>query len=214
MRQDLSRHFIFNFTIMKLALISFILLISFSYTIKAQENKPQIMVEPASWEFEKFLLPPSFAPAIIYKGFEELRFAPGMFKKDAHDYFTYAFVIQIDSLVDMSQGDVKNYLFNYYQGLCAITAKDRKLVIDTGKIKATVYKKESTTKYTTYDAVVNLFGVFTDGAPVTLNMEVSLIKNAPAKKTWMFFIASPLDKKDETWKQLYDIRSRSLNLIQ
>ena len=203
---------VLNFTIMKSAVLSFTILVAFSIAVKAQENKPEILMEPSAWEFEKFPLPPSFATAITYKGFEELRFAPGMFKKDAHDYFTYVFVAQIDSSVIISQDDVKNYLVNYYKGLCAVTAKDRKLVIDTSKINAAVYRrKKSTTNYTTYDAVINLFGVFADGAPVTLNMEVSLIKNAPAKKSWLFFIASPLNKKDETWNQLYGIRSRSLS---
>ena len=199
---------------MKSAVLSFTILVAFSIGIKAQENKPEILMEPSTWEFEKFPLPPSFATAITYKGFEELRFAPGMFKKDAHDYFTYVFVAQIDSSVIISQQDVKNYLVNYYRGLCAVTAKDRKLVIDTSKINATVYRqKKSTTTYTTYDAVINLFGVFADGAPVTLNMEVSVIKNAPARKTLLFFIASPLNKKDETWNQLYGIRSRSLSRL-
>ena len=205
---------VLNFTIMKSAVLSFIILVAFSIAVKAPENKPEILMEPSAWEFEKFPLPPSFATAITYKGFEELRFAPGMFKKDAHDYFTYVFVAQIDSSVVISQDDVKNYLVNYYQGLCAVTAKDRKLVIDTSKINAAVYKqKKSTTTYTTYDAVVHLFGVFADGAPVTLNMEISVIKNAPAKKSWLFFIASPLKKKDETWNQLYGIRSRSLSRL-
>jgi hypothetical protein len=200
---------------MKSALLSFTILVAFSIDIKAQENKPEILMEPPTWAFEKFPLPPSFATAITYKGFEELRFAPGMFKKEAHDYFTYVFVAQIDSSVVISQEDVKNYLVSYYQGLCAVTAKDRKLVIDTSKINATVYRqKKSTAKDTSYDAIVHLFGVFADGAPVTLNVEVSLIKNAPAKKTWLFFIASPLPKKDKSWKQLYGIRSRSLSRFQ
>jgi len=163
---------------MKAALLSFTLLVAFSISVKAQENKPEILMEPNTWEFEKFPLPPSFATAIAYKGFEELRFAPGMFKKDAHDYFTYVSVAQIDSSVVISQEDVKNYLVNYYQGLCAITAKDRNLVIDTSKINATVYRqKKSMANFITYDALVNLFGVFADGAPVTLNMEVSVIEN-------------------------------------
>ena len=38
-------------------------------------------MQPANWEFERFSLPPGFAPGITYKGAEELRFAPGMFKK-------------------------------------------------------------------------------------------------------------------------------------
>ena len=201
---------VLNFTLMKPVLLSFVLLATFSLAVKAQENKPQLLMEPASWEFEKFPLPPSFATAIRYKGFEELRFAPGMFKKEAQDYFTYAFVAQIDSALSISQAAVKNYLVSYYRGLCALTAKDRKLLIDTSKINATVQRqKKSTTKFTTYNALVHLFGVFTDGAPVTLNLEATVIENAPAKKTWLFFLASPLDKKDETWKQLYDIRSRA-----
>ena len=75
---------VLNFTIMKSAVLSFTILVAFSIGVKAQENKPEILMEPSTWEFEKFPLPPSFATAITYKGFEELRFAPGMFKKDAH----------------------------------------------------------------------------------------------------------------------------------
>lgn len=196
---------------MKHALLSLAFFGIVSTAVNAQENKPEILMEPVLWEFEKFPLPPSFANAITYKGFEELRFAPGMFKKDAHDYFTYAFVAQIDSAVTIWQADVKNYLVNYYRGLCAVTAKDNKLVIDTNKINATIHRQmRPAIKFTTYDAAVNLFGVFADGAPVRLNVEVSVIKNPVAKKTWLFFLASPLPKKDETWKKLYGIRSRAL----
>jgi len=199
---------------MKSLLASFILLVTFLNSTKGQESKPQLLKEPTTWQFERFALPPSFAPSILYKGAEELRFAPGMFKKDSLDYFTYVFVAQIDNLIAISQTDIKNYLLNYYKGLCSATAKDRKLSIDTAQIDAVVTtKKDAPAKETVYDATVNLFGVFADGAPVKLNMEINVINNAVARKSYLLFIASPLDKKEPLWSDLYAIRKKSLVTI-
>lgn len=66
---------------------------------------------------------------------------------------------------------------------------------------------------TAYNATVNLFGVFVDGAPVKLNMEINVLTNAEAKKTYLFFIASPRDKKDRIWNELYDIRKKTMETI-
>ena len=101
-------------------------------------------MQPASWEFERFSLPPGFAPGITYKGAEELRFAPGMFNKDSANYFTYVFVAQLDDVSAISQTDIRDYLLKYYKGLCFATAKDRKLVIDTTQITVAVEKQQNT----------------------------------------------------------------------
>ena len=195
---------------MKILVTSFILLVALSST-KGQENKPHLLKEPATWQFERFPLPPDFAKSILYKGAEELRFAPGMFKKDSPDYFTYVFVAQIDSITTISPIDIKNYLLNYYKGLCSATAKDRKLSIDTAQISAVVSKKkDGPPKETVYNATVNLFGVFADGAPVKLNMEINVITNPAARKTYLLFIASPRDKKEPIWNDLYAIRKKSI----
>jgi hypothetical protein len=37
--------------------------------------------EPAAWEFERFAIPPVFAPAFPYHGVEELRFCRACLKK-------------------------------------------------------------------------------------------------------------------------------------
>jgi len=197
---------------MKSLLASFILCVAFLSSTKGQENKPQLLREPATWQFERFALPPVFAPTILYKGVEELRFAPGMFKKDSLDYFTYVFVAQIDNVIAISPADIRNYLLSYYRGLCSATAKDRKLSIDTAQINAVVIKNEDApAKETVYNATVNLFGVFADGAPVKLNMEINVIGNAPARRTYLFFIASPRDKKEPLWNELYAIRKKVNN---
>src|SRR5438874_3442768 len=123
--------------------VTFLILIgSFTIAAKSQEAKPQLLKEPANWAFERFALPPEFAPDIPYKGVEELRFSPGMFDKDSATYFTYAFVAQLDDVTAISQSDIRDYLLKYFKGLCSSTAKDRKLVIDTARITVTVEKKK------------------------------------------------------------------------
>ena len=184
----------------------FILIVSLS-TAYAQEQKPELLKQPADWEFERFSLPPGFAPGITYSGAEELRFAPGMFHKDSANYFTYVFVAQLDNVSAISQTDIRDYLLKYYKGLCSVTAKDRKLTIDTTQITATVEKLQNTSaKETIYNASANIFGVFADGAPVTLKLEVKVLTDANRKKIYLLIIASPREKTDAVWTTLYRIQ--------
>lgn len=186
-------------------LLALLIGVSVSIAEVSQEQTSKLLKVPADWAFERFTLPPTFAPTIPYQGVEELRFAPGMFNKDTATYFAYAFVAQLDNVITISQSDITDYLLKYYKGLCSSVAKDRSLVIDTTKITATVEKKKGIPEII-YNASVNLFGVFTDGAQVKLNMEVKVLSNAAIKKTYLIFIASPREKTDAVWKKLYEIR--------
>src|SRR3982750_1336994 len=99
---------------MKKTVILFVYSICILSVAKAQSNAPQLLKEPANWEFERFALPPAFAPDFPFKGAEELRFSPGMFKKDSADYFTYAFVAELENTLSVSQDGVKSYLTRYF----------------------------------------------------------------------------------------------------
>ena len=188
-------------------------LLGLSFMAHSQHAKPEILLEPATWEFERFELPPSFAPEITYKGAEELRFAPGMFNKDSANYFSYVFVTQIDQITPITQKDIQNYLVWYYKGLCSITARDRKLSIDSTKITAEVKRTViENARVSGYDGIVNLFGVFADGAPVKLNILISVVDNLATKKTFLFFLVSPRDRKDPIWKDLHDSAMKGLRM--
>ena len=188
-------------------LVTFLLILSFSILVRSQETKPALLTEPANWEFERFELPPSFAPGITYKGVEELRFPPGFSKKDTATYFTYAFVAQLNDVTTISQNDIKDYLIKYYKGLSTVVAGDRKLKIDSSQINATLEKKKGVSaSETIYNATVNLFGVFADGAALKLNLEVKVMIDAVAKKAYLVIIASPRDKSDAVWEKLYEIQ--------
>ena len=181
--------------------------IGLSSLLNAQNLAPQLLKQPANWEFERFSLPPDFAPNIPYKGAEELRFSPGMFVKDSANYFTYAFVAELDNTNSVSQDDIKNYLLNYFRGLCGSTAKKRNLSIDTSKITVSIEKKNVTGKDVFYNATLNIFGVFADGAPVKLNMEIKVMYNKQVSKIYLVFIASPLNKTDTIWIELHSIQN-------
>jgi hypothetical protein len=195
------------FHYMKQTLLLSLLIISLSLTIQAQQPVPELLKEPAAWGFERFGLPPEFAPGITYKGAEELRFAPGMFKAEAPDYFSYAFAAQLDSTTTISQQGINNYLLLYFRGLCASVAKDRKITIDTAAITVSVEKKKGTPKNEpAYTALLNIFGVFTNGAPVTLHADIKVLTDKVAKKVFLVFIASPQERTAAIWKELYKIQ--------
>jgi hypothetical protein len=173
----------------------------------AQEHKAQLLMQPANWEFERFPLPPAFAPSITYKGVEELRFAPGMFAKDSSLYFTYVFVVQLDDVVSISEAEIRDYLLNYYRGLCRVTAKDRKLVVDTTQITVSVKEQRNLpANEKIYDASADIFGVFADGAPVKLNLEIKVLADSPGRRTYLYILASPREKSDPTWNTLLQLR--------
>jgi len=178
-----------------------------SNALFAQNQTAQLLKQPANWQFERFALPPEFAPNIPYKGVEELRFSPGMFIKDSSNYFTYAFVVELDNINSISRDDIKNYLLDYFKGLCGNTAKQRNLSIDTSKITVSVDKDESTGKDVHYNATLGIFGVFADGAPVRLNMEIKVMNDKPTSKIYLVFIASPLNKTDKVWVTLHSIQN-------
>jgi len=188
-------------------LFACLLFTSLSIAMNAQSPGPQLLKEPAGWTFERFNLPPVFAPNFPYSGAEELRFSPGMFNKDSTDYFTYAFVAQLNNRSTISKDDIRNYLLAYFKGLCSSTAKDRKLVVDTSKITVAVDKKPGVSgKEIIYNALLHVFGVFADGAEVRLNMEVKVLTDKSANQVYLIFITSPQAKSGVAWKQLYSIQ--------
>lgn len=181
----------------------FVVLASATLTLSAQ-SKPLLLTAPATWRFEQFSLPPEFAPAVKYKGIEELRFAPGWGNKDAPDYFTLVFGIRFDNTRSVSQADIKGYLLTYFRELCSFTVTARKLpAIDTSAISVSIDEKPTTDKSLIYNVSLHMFGVFTDGSPVTLNMEIKVMEDHPGQKVYLLMIASPQPKTNAVWQDMY-----------
>ena len=169
--------------------------------------KPSLLKSPANWQFEQFSLPPDFAPNVKFHGVEELRFSPGWGKREATDYFTVIFGIRFDDTKSVSPADIRDYLLTYFRGLCDKTAKDRKLnPINTSSINVSIERKQTADRMPIYDLSLHIFGVFTDGGPVTLNAEIKEMEDQVHQRVYLLMIASPLPKTDPVWQELYKVQ--------
>jgi hypothetical protein len=156
--------------------------------------------------------PLGFAKDLEYKGHEDLRFAPGMFKAEAPDYFSYAFVMWIDGAMSFEPASLEKDLLKYYKGLCASVAKGKKLDLDLSKIKVQVTKQEQKGTLGGEDADflharIDWYDPFVTGKPLTLHLELWGRPADAGKRRCLFALASPREKTAPIWDALRKIQA-------
>ncbi len=100
--------------------IAFLLSCSSNPKTKPKEATTQSVYSlplPEGWGKEVFPIPINFAPAINYKGHEEIRFAPGWGDSTKANYWTYAFLWCLDDNPNINDTIVESNLRHYYDGL-------------------------------------------------------------------------------------------------
>lgn len=171
---------------------------------------PYKFSSPADWRSERITFPLSFAPTIKYDGYEELRFAPGMFKPGSETYFTYAFFWWVKDRRTLTERVLKSQLEAYFKGLCREVGKERKLKIDLAQIVAKVERLPERVRAGTRDsfqAEIACFDPFNGGQPLRLRSEIISFYCEKAGHTCMFFIISPRLEDSRIKDQLLEIRS-------
>ena len=173
------------------------------------QPQPELMPPtPADWRFERIDFPLSFAPDLKYKGFEELRFAPGMFKPESDTYFTYVFAMKITDDVTLDAPALQSLLETYFRGLCRTVAKEKKFDIDTSKITAQVRADQPDSPPTrNFSATVASFDAFVTGKPLTLNLEMIVIDTSPTDHR-IFAAISPKPVDSPIWKLLRTLKDQ------
>lgn len=96
---------------------------------------PKSWPTPAGWKAETIPFPLDFAPSLIHKGIEELRFAPGMFDPAAPGYWSYTFVWRLDDAAQLDAKQLGDELTAYFRGL--IKAVDKSLSVESVMVSAT-----------------------------------------------------------------------------
>jgi hypothetical protein len=194
------RNFIFSGIIMLLSIQAF---------AQNQNSAALILKTPADWGFERYDFPIDFAPGINYKGFEEIRFSPGMMDTASAFYFSYIFAVAINDSVNLNEADIEDFLNKYYQGLSASVGKSKKLNPDTAQMKATVTNVPTppNSSVKSYNAGISFFDTFSNGHKIFLSMEIETSYNKSNHNTYMVVIVSAADKdKTEVWNKLREIR--------
>jgi len=185
--------------------------LSFVLAAIAAEPQPQSELmppTPADWRFERINFPLSFAPELKYEGFEELRFAPGMFTAASDTYFTYIFAMKITNDAALDAAALQSLLETYFRGLCRTVAKEKKFDIDASKISAQVRADQPDLQPARYfRATVQSFDPFVTGKPLTLNLEMIVI-DASRTDHRIFAAVSPKPTDSPIWKLLRILKDK------
>lgn len=163
---------------------------------------PTILKGPAEWRFERMPIPPGFARDIKLTGFEEARFAPGMFDTSSPNYFTYVLVVSAEGAPDLDGAAIKDFLEKYYRGLSTGLGRRKGLSPDPAQMTADVTSAPDKDRW---NARVTFFDTFNDGRKTILNVEARVVPRPAAKRTGLILLISPQPKDNAAWKNLRDI---------
>lgn len=195
--------------IYRLTIILSICMTSFSRT-HAQEPSPIILHGPEDWRYEKIDFPLDFAPELSYKGFEELRFAPGMFNVESPTYFTYVFAISIEKASPFTKKELEEFFLIYYKGLCTVVAKSKKQSVDISQIQVSFKKgKKESSHIQNYRALITYLDTFNDGQKIELHMELEITENKETGKSHLLALVSPQGPSTAIWEKLRQIRKNT-----
>jgi len=190
---------------------------------KKEPSPPNSSSKPESYQWEtgpgwfgeRIPLPPSFSPTMSWKGIEEIRFAPGMFKSAQPDFFSYALVFSLEPDADVSPSGLRKQILLYYQGLSSRVSAGKGRKVDVSKftieLKPTKKLSGSSPKQaknaTTYLSTLKWVEPFATGKPQDLHLEIHAWKDKTRKRTYLFFCASPQGPDVPIRKTLRKIRA-------
>jgi hypothetical protein len=181
----------------------------------AQPEKPPYQVpEPKGWSKESINLPPKdFAPEMKWKGKEEIRFAPGMFKADAADFFSYAFLFWLPDGQKIDAKTMEQELLTYYRGLSKAVLASKKREVDVSKFTLSIKEaKEKSGKRGSGETSSAWVGElkwvepFATAEPQTLRFEIHVWVAEKHNHHCVFVCVSPQPEKAEIWTKLREIR--------
>jgi hypothetical protein len=190
------------------------LLLTASAAGQPAKEPPYKLPTPKDWGKETIPLPPQFAPDMKWKGTEELRFAPGMFKADAADFFSYALLFWLPDDQKIDTQSMEKELLAYYRGLAKAVLESKKKEVDVSTFTLTVKdvkekpgKRAGGEEVTAYVAELKWTEPFATGKPQTLRLEIHTWHSDKHKHHCVFICASPHPETAEVWKTLREIRS-------
>jgi hypothetical protein len=183
---------------------SAILLVAVSFAgtgVATAQDSPKVDIEtPEGWRTETLALPTGFAKDMKLTGFEEVRFAPGMFRPDAEDFFTYCFVFCLPDQTPPDQKMLTAELLKYYRGLAVAVTRRSGVDVkpDSFMLEITPVKDSKTQSR----AVMTWIEPFATQKPQTLNLEIESVVDSSIKGCLLKIAVSPRPHDAEVWKPM------------
>jgi hypothetical protein len=177
-------------------------------TAPPKPELPFVMPIPEGWRTETIPFPLGFAPELPYKGVEELRFSPGMFKPGSEDFWTYAFVFWLEGEVPWTAERLNSTLKTYLEGLSrAVEEKNKKFDPKSATVTAHLQEmKAAQDGQQHFEGKVEAYDPFKTHQRQTLNMRGEVFRCPAPGKTVVFFQVSPQPMTHKVWERLKQIR--------
>lgn len=164
---------------------------------------------PRGWENETILFPIDFAPELPYKGFEELRFAPGWGDPKSGEKWAYTLLWWLDGSYSFDEKTLKHDLENYFTGLTKQRAVAGQLdqtlftpaIAQVQKVKTVPGNKE------TYIVSADIFDAQVTQKPGKLFFKIHIKDCAEKGRTIVLLEVSASPYTQPVWQQLDKISS-------
>lgn len=178
------------------------------------EKQQFVLKKPTpKWFGERIALPPKgFAPDLGLKGIEEILFAPGMFKADQPDFFSYVFLFALEAKPMLDAKVLKKELFIYYSGLSKSRMNNPNLDTSGFSVKVTAVEgndvsPKGAVNVKNYRAEVVWLEPFATKKMQTLYFELQTWQYKGSPYQYLFVCASPQKPDQPLWKTLQAIRA-------
>ncbi|MEE9348675.1 MAG: serine hydrolase domain-containing protein [Flavobacteriaceae bacterium] len=168
--------------------------------LTGKEFKEISILKTENWGKEVFTFPIRFAKEISYTGFEEAHFPKGWRKEDGPEFWSYAFVWQIDENFTLSNKQLTTDLQTYFDGLLQSVNKEKgkllpKTIVTLNKVKG----------HSKFLGNLKIYDSFITKKPLKLNVSIEQLQNNYNHKTTILFRFSPKEFSDDIWQTLNKI---------
>ncbi len=166
---------------------------------------------PSNWGGETIPLPTGFARDMKFRGVETIRFAPGMFKPQEDDFFTYAFAFRLEPGTSVGQADLRRELLTYYRGLAKAVMRDPDL--DVSDFKVELSSRKTAASLTGYGGTIDWLEPFRTKKKQKLYLEIDVWHTGEKKTPYVFCSVSPQKTSHAVWKPCRTIRDKLVKRI-
>jgi hypothetical protein len=194
----------------KFLLVAILVLSIFALPAQAEQKPDELpfhLPTPEGWKTETIPFPLGFAPELDYEGFEELRFAPGMFKPEEEDFWSYTFVWWVPAATEISAAILQRDLDAYYGGLNHGVNDKEENQPEIPAVRSTVRAVDvAEDAPLEYAGTIDTFDSFVTQKPISLNFRAEVITCADQGHIAVYFELSPQATTHGVWENLHRIR--------
>ncbi|WP_299525380.1 hypothetical protein [Winogradskyella sp.] len=185
-------------------LFAFLVLLYSIASFAQDHNELEILEADSTWTKEFIKFPLSFAPDIDYEGYEDIRFAQNWKKPSSSEFFTYAFVWNIN-LEEVPTVEMLNeYMALYYDGLMTLVNKDKDVIVPHSKIQ--FEKENNNAELSIFKGQMDVYDAFFTQEVISLYAKVEAYYCKNQHKYVLLFRIATKSFDDAVWEKLKKVK--------